>query len=93
MFVLRGVLIIIKLIDAHIGHSSSVGVRFCEEITNISHRPCFSRRLIFVRSSLDGGLVTIVFLVLVFAATRSEMALRSVLLIQIGKRNVEIIYI
>ena len=31
------------------------------------------------------------FLVLVFAAMRSEMALRSVLLIQIGKQNVKII--
>ena len=31
------------------------------------------------------------FLVLAFAATRSEMALQSVLLIRIGKQNVEII--
>ena len=33
------------------------------------------------------------FLVLVFAATRSEMALRSVLLIRIGNQNLEIKYI
>ena len=81
MFVLRGVLISIKLIDAHIGHSSSVGVCFCEEITNIYNWPWFSRRFVFVRSSLDGGSIAITFLVLVFAATRSEMALQSVLLI------------
>ena len=33
------------------------------------------------------------FLVLVFGTTRSQMALRSVLLIRMGKQNVEIKYI
>ena len=47
---------------------------------------------VFVCFLLDGGRVgRDSFLVLVFATTRSEMALSSVLLIRIGKQNVKII--
>ena len=47
-----------------------------EEITNILHRQDAMVSVMFVRSTVGGGLVG---LVLVFAATCREMALRSVL--------------
>ena len=85
-------MISIKSIDVHIGHDSSVGVCFAKRsgIHRIGNRhfailsPPFPERW---RVGPDS------FLVLVFAATCSEMALGSVLLIRIGKQNVEIKYI
>ena len=64
---------------------------YCEEIMNISHRQDAMVSVMFVRSTVGGGSVG---LVLVFAATRSEMALRSVLYNPIRKtkcRNCRII--
>ena len=52
----------------------SVGL-YREEITNISHRQDAMVSVMFVRSTVGGGLVG---LVLVFSATRREMALRLV---------------
>ena len=76
--------------DFQLNFRSLVGL-LRENIMNISHRqlpfchlfPPFPARWWVGRDT---------FLVLVFAATRSEMALRSVLLIRIGKQNVEIKY-
>ena len=68
-------MISIKSIDRDIGHESSVGVCFREEIMNISHRQDTMVSVMFVRFMIGRGPVG---LVLVFAATRREMALRSV---------------
>ena len=72
MFGFSGLMISIKLIDVHIGHDGNV---FRENSKNISHRQYAMVSLMFLRSTVGGGSVG---LVLVFAATRSEMALRSV---------------
>ena len=85
-------MISIKSIDRHVRHGKSVGVCFVKTV-QISLIWLHLRRFVFVRSSQGGGVGHDLFLVLVFAATRSQMALRSVLLIRIGKLNVEIKYI
>ena len=73
-----GVMISITSINRHIGHKSSAGDLFCDKIMNISHRqapfcPLFRPFLARWQVNRDS------FLVLVFAATQSEMALWSVL--------------
>ena len=75
VFGFSGIMISIKSIDVHIGHESSVGVCFAKRsrIYQISnhHFDIFIPR--FPRGGGSVGLV------LVFAATRKEMGLRSVL--------------
>ena len=68
MFVSSGVKISIRSIDVHIGHESNVGVYFARR----DHE--------YIESNRQYATVTVMFvcLVLVFAATPKEMALRSV---------------
>ena len=74
MFGLSDVMISIKSIDVHIGHESSVGVCFAKR-SRIYRIGNHHFDIFFPRFPRGGGSVG---LVLVFAATRREMALRSV---------------
>ena len=65
-------MISIKLIARHIGHDSSVGVCFAKNISNWQDAIV---SVMFARSTVGGAPVG---LVLVFAATRRQMALRYV---------------
>ena len=74
-FVSSGVLISIKSIDRHIGHESSVGVCFANRLRIYRIELAAMVSGMFVLLTIGGAPVG---LVLAFAATRSEMALRSV---------------
>ena len=67
-------MISIKSIDRHIGHESSVGVCIAKR-SRIYRIESAMVSVMFVLLTIGGAPVD---LVLVFAATRSEMALRSV---------------
>ena len=75
MFVSNGVMISIKSIDVHIGHERSVGVYFANRSRIYRIESAAMVSVMFVLLTVGGAPVG---LVLVFAATRSEMALRSV---------------
>ena len=74
-FVSSGVMISINSIDVHIGHESSVGVYLAKRSRIYRIESAAMVSVMFVLLTIGGGPVG---LVLVFAATRSEMALRSV---------------
>ena len=74
-FVSSGVMISINSIDAHIGHESSVGVYLAKRSRIYRIESAAMVSVMFVLLTAGGAPVG---LVLVFAATRSEMALRSV---------------
>ena len=75
MFVSSGVMISIKSIDVHIGHEGSVGVCFAKRSRIYRIESAAMVSVMFVLLTVGGAPVG---LVLVFAATRKEMALRSV---------------
>ena len=75
MFVSSGVMISIKSIDRHIGHESSVGVYLAKRSRIYRIESAAMVSVMFVLLTVGGAPVG---LVLVFAATRKEMALRSV---------------
>ena len=66
-------MISIKSIDVHIGHESSVEVCFAKRSRIYRIESAAMVSVMFVRLTIGGAPVR---LVLVFAATRSEMALR-----------------
>ena len=68
-------MISIKSIGLHIGHESSVGVSFAKRSGIYRIESAAMVSVMFVLLTIGGAPVG---LVLVFAATRSEMALRSV---------------
>ena len=68
-------MISIKSIDVHIGHEGSVGVCFAKRSRIYPIESAGMVSVMFVLLTIGGASVG---LVLVFAATRSEMALRSV---------------
>ena len=68
-------MISIKSIDVHIGHDSSVGVCLAKRSRIYRIESAAMVSVMFVLLTIGGAPVG---LVLVFAATRSEMALRSV---------------
>ena len=70
-----GVIIGIKSIDMHIGHERSVGVCIAKRLRIYRIESAAMVSVMFVLLTIGGAPVG---LVLVFAATRSEMALRSV---------------
>ena len=74
-FVSSGVMIGIKSIDVHIGHESSVGVYLAKRSRKYRIESAAMVSVMFVLLTVGGAPVG---LVLVFAATRSEMALPSV---------------
>ena len=74
-FVSSGVMISINSIDVHIGHDSSVGVCLAKRSRIYRIESAAMVSVMFVLLTIGGAPVG---LVLVFAATRSEMALRSV---------------
>ena len=76
-FVSSGVMISIKSIDVHIGHESSVGVCLAKRSLIYRIESAAMVTVMFVLLTVGGAPVG---LVLVFAATRSEMALRSAFL-------------
>ena len=68
-------MISIKSIDRHIGHESSVGVCIAKRSRIYRIESAAMVSVMFVLLTIGGAMVG---LVLVFAASRSEMALRSV---------------
>ena len=74
-FVSSGVMISIKSIDVHIGHERSVGACIAKRSRIYRIESAAMVSVMFVLLTIGGAPVG---LVLVFAATRSEMALRSV---------------
>ena len=91
-FSFSGVMISIKLIDVHIiGHGRSVGVCVAKRVQIYRIGAIREGSFLSLPRYAAGRLPFV--LVLVFAATRGEMALRSGLLIRIGKQNVEILYV
>ena len=71
-------MISIKSIDRHIGHESSVGVCIAKRSRIYRIESAAMVSVMFVLLTIGGALVG---LVLVFAATRSEMALLHALLV------------
>ena len=77
-FVSSGVMISIKSMDMHIGHESSVGVCIAKRSRIYRIESAAMVSVMFVLLTIGGAPVG---LVLVFAATRSEMALLHALLV------------